>query len=147
MVISETSYVRIAFSSQPEVLSIQWKAKPDMEQFKNVYWQALQFVKGHCKISLYCTDISRIGPFDQEQEMWLNWEFYPQVLDCIQADIYAAVIFSEGHFKALVNNYVAPNLLPIHEFIHFNYFTNSVEANDWLKFIQESQDLALSAKS
>jgi hypothetical protein len=147
MVISETSYVCLDFSSQPEVLSIQWKVKPDMEQFKNGYWQALQFVKGHRKIRYYSTDISRIGPFDQEQEMWLNWEFYPQVLDCIQADIYAAVIFSEGHFQALVNHYVAPNLLPIHQFIHFNYFTSSAEANDWLHFIKESQDFALSAES
>jgi len=147
MVISENSFARITFSSQPEVLSISWKAKPDMEQFKNIYWLALQFVRTQPKIRYYCTDISRSGPFDSEQENWLNREYYPQVYDSIRANIYAAVIFSEGHFKALVSHYVPSQLLPLHDFIQFNYFTELGEALDWLSYIQKSQEITSPATS
>ncbi|MBD1395936.1 hypothetical protein H9Q13_02060 [Pontibacter sp. JH31] len=147
MVVCDTPYAYITYSSQSEVLSIKWKDRPSLEQFKNVYWQGLQFVKAHPEIRFYCVDISLIGPFDQEQELWLNWEFCPQVLDCIQTNIFAAVIFSEEHFNALVNNYVAPSLLPIHGFIQLNYFTDAVEAHDWLAYTQRSQGFALAAKS
>ncbi|WP_133242766.1 hypothetical protein [Pontibacter virosus] len=121
--------------------------KPDTEQFRNLYWQVLQFVKNSPNIRFYSTDISRIGPLDAEQEAWLSREYYPQVSDIIGEDIYAAVIFSEGHFKALVNNYIASQLLPLHEFIHFNYFTVKEEAMDWLLYMQKGQDLAIFAKS
>ncbi|WP_018478189.1 hypothetical protein [Pontibacter roseus] len=147
MVISETCFASITYSRKPEALFIKWKTKPDTQQFVDVYWQVLQFVKNNPRICFYCTDISQSGPFDSEQEAWLNAEYYPKVFDCIQSDIYAAVVFSEGHFKALVSNYVATQLLPLHEFIHFNYFTNPDEAWDWIAYMQESQDFALSATS
>ncbi|WP_461490075.1 hypothetical protein [Pontibacter sp. HJ8] len=128
-------------------MTITWKAKPDTEQLKDVYWQALQFVKTYRKICFYCTDISSIGPLTADQEAWLTKEYYPQVFESIQSDIYAAVIFSEDHFKALISNYVAGRILPRHDFIHFNYFTDLAEATDWLLFIQKSQDQALNAGS
>lgn len=147
MVISQTSFALVTYSKETDVLCISWKVKPDMEQFRNLYWQVLQFVKASPKICYYSTDISRIGPFDAEQEVWLSREYYPQVSECIGEDIYAAVIFSEGHFKALVNNYIASHLLPLHDFIHFNYFTDNEEAMDWLLYMQKGQDLAVAAKS
>jgi hypothetical protein len=147
MVISESPLALITFSDMNKVLSIQWKAKPDMELFKKTYWEVLQFVKGNGKICYYSTDISLIGPLDPEQEAWLSREYYAQVYASIQADIYAAVIFSEGHFNALVHNYVPSQQLPLSDFIYFNYFTNAEEAADWLVFIQKGQDLTLYAKS
>ena len=118
-----------------------------MEQFKNIYWLALQFVRMQGKVRYYCTDISQSGPFDSEQETWLNREYYPQVFDSIQTNIYAAVVFSEGHFKALVSHYVPSQLLPLHDFIQFNYFTDSGEAFDWLSYMQKSQEITVSATS
>ncbi|WP_299985630.1 hypothetical protein [uncultured Pontibacter sp.] len=147
MVISDSSYALVTYLKEAGVLSISWKLKPDTDQFRNLYWQVLQFVKTSPKICYYSTDISRIGPFDAEQEVWLSREYYPQVSDIIREDIYAAVIFSEGHFKALVNNYIASQLLPVHDFIHFNYFTDKAEAMDWLLYMQKGQDLAMVAKS
>ncbi|MBX0332871.1 hypothetical protein K3G39_06445 [Pontibacter sp. HSC-14F20] len=147
MVISDSSYAFVAFLKEAGVLCISWKLKPDTEQFRNIYWQALQFVKINPSICYYSTDISRIGPLDPEQEAWLSREYYPQVSDILGQDIYAAVIFSEGHFKALVNNYIASRLLPVHDFIHFNYFTEKEEAMDWLLYMQKGRDSAILAKS
>lgn len=147
MVISESSLAQIAFLDTRGALSIRWKAKPDMEQFKVVYLEALRFVRGVGKIRYYSTDISQIGAFDTEQEAWLSREFYPQVSDCIKTEIFAAVIFSEGHFNALVTNYAASNLTSTSDFIHFNYFTNEEEALDWLSFMQKGQDLVLYTRS
>jgi hypothetical protein len=147
MVISDSKLAHISFSESLDILSIRWKAKPDMEQFKNLYWQVLQFVKTQRKICYYSTDISQIGPFDTDQEAWLSREYYPQVSEIIGENIYAAVIFSEGHFKALVNNYVASDPLPLNDFIHFNYFTDVAEAADWLKLMQKGQDFAIAATS
>lgn len=147
MVISNTSFAHISFMEAEQVLSICWKTKPDIGQFKNLYWQALQYVKTRPSIRFYLTDISAIGAFDMDQEVWLSQEYYPQVSQHIQADIYAAVVFSERHFKALVSNYVAAHLNPLSDFIQFNYFTDSEEALDWLRYMQQGQDLALVAKS
>lgn len=147
MVISDSSYAFVHYSKSANVLCISWKLNPGIEQFRNLYWQVLQFVKSNPKICFYSTDISCIGPLDAEQEAWLSREYYPQVSKIIGQDIYAAVIFSEGHFKALVNNYIASPLLPVHDFIHFNYFTDKEEAMDWLMFMQKGQDLAILAKS
>lgn len=147
MVISNSPLALISFSEDQDILSIRWKMKPDMEQFKNLYWQVLQFVKTKSKICYYSTDISQIGPFDTEQEAWLRREYYPQVLKIIGEHIYAAVTFSEGHFKALVSNYVASPPQPINDFIHFNYFTDVEEAADWLKLMQKGQDFAFAAIS
>ncbi|PKV75760.1 hypothetical protein [Pontibacter ramchanderi] len=147
MVICDSSYAFVNYLKEVGVLCIGWKLKPSTEQFRNLYWQALQFVKTNPKIRYYSTDISRIGPFDTDQEAWLSREYYPQVAETIGQDIYAAVIFSEGHFNALVNNYMATHRLPLHEFIHFNYFTDKEEAMDWLQYMQKGQDLAILAKS
>jgi hypothetical protein len=147
MVLSDSSLALISYSGTDDVLSIKWKANPDIEQFKNLYWQVLQFVKANQKIRYYSTDISRIGPFDPEQEAWISREYYPQVADIIGENIYAAVIFSEGHFKALVSNYVASHMSPTDDFIHFNYFTDATEAIDWLMLMQKGQDFAFAAKS
>lgn len=147
MVISDSSYAFVHYSKDAKVLCISWKLNPGMEQFRNLYWQVLQFVKTNPDIYYYTTDISRIGPLKAEQEAWLSREYYPQVYNIIGRDIYAAVIFSEGHFKALVNNYMATPQLPVHDFIHFNYFTDREEAMDWFLFMQKGQDLALLAKS
>ncbi len=147
MVISDSKLAHISFSESFDILSIRWKANPDMEQFKNLYWQVLQFVKTQKKICYYSTDISQIGPFNTDQEAWLSREYYPQVSNIIGENIYAAVIFSEGHFKALVNNYVASDPLPLNDFIHFNYFTDVEEAADWLKLMQKGQDVAFAATS
>lgn len=147
MVISESSLALVTFSDLHDILSINWKAKPDIEQFKNLYWQVLQFVKGNGKICYYSTDISLIGPFDPEQEAWLSREYYAQVYAGIQSDIYAAVIFSDDHFNALINNYVPSRQLPLSDFIHFNFFTDAAEANDWLINMQKGQNLLLGAKS
>lgn len=147
MVVSDSSHALVTLSEDSAVLSIKWKAKPDMAHFRNLYWQVLQFVKANAKICYYNTDISQIGPFDPDQEAWLSREYYPKVLDIIGENIYAAVVFSEGHFKALVSNYIASPLLTPSDFIHFNYFTDNAEALDWLRYMQKGQDLASVATS
>ena len=147
MVISESTYAFANYLTEANVLLISWKLKPDRKQFRNLYWQVLQFVKTNPKICYYSTDISRIGPLDAEEEAWLSREYYPQVFEIIGKEIYAAVIFSDDHFNALVNNYIASHLLPQQDFIHFNYFTDQAEAMDWLMYMQKGQDLAFLAES
>ncbi|EJF11529.1 hypothetical protein O71_02302 [Pontibacter sp. BAB1700] len=109
MVISDSSYALVTYLKEADVLSISWKLKPDTDQFRNLYWQVLQFVKTNPKICYYSTDISRIGPFDAEQEIWLSREYYPQVSDIIGVDIYAAVIFSEATLRRLSTTTLPPN--------------------------------------
>jgi hypothetical protein len=147
MVISDTKFAQVTYLEEVGILSICWYRNPTMEQFTHLYLQGLQFVKENPGIRFYSTDISRIGPFDAEQESWLSRLYYPQVSEIIGEVIYAAVVFSENHFQALVNNYVASHIVPLSDFIQFNYFTNSDEALDWLRYMQKGQDLVLAAKS
>lgn len=147
MVISNSHFAQVTYLEEAGILSICWKLKPDMEQFSELYLKGLQFVKANPGIRFYSTDISQIGPFDVEQEAWLSRVYYPQVADIIGENIFAAVVFSEDHFNALVNNYVASHQLPLNDFIQFNYFTAIEEALDWLLYMQKGQDMVLAAQS
>ncbi|WP_147383245.1 hypothetical protein [Pontibacter oryzae] len=112
-----------------------------MAEFKAAYLSALYFVETQPCIRLFYTDQILIGAFDAQQEGWLVQEFYPKVQHIITEDIWAAVVFSEDHFKAIVSNYKVPSALPVQRFIHFNYFTNRQEAELWLKEMKKGQNL------
>lgn len=143
MVIFETPSALVTYQEQERLLLIQWLRKPDMDLFMDTYLHALQFVCEHQQTYYFCTDQSQIGPLDREQESWLNQEYYPKVYDCIKDEIYAAIVFSNSHFKAIVTNYQASVTLPQQHFIHFNYFTKQQEALQWLLDLKKGQDVAL----
>ena len=141
MVVYQTPLICIDFSAETQVLHISWKAKPSMYAFKEAYLKALQFVEDGHQTRYYCTDLTQSGPFDREQEAWLNTEYYPKVDKCIRKEIYAAVVFTESHFKAIVSNYEPAPLAAEQHFIQFNYFTDLHEAQDWLLQIQKGQEI------
>ena len=145
MVIHQTTGVTITFRQKEGVLLIQWLRKPDMVQLQDAYLRALSYVCENRQLFYFCTDQSLIGALNREQEEWLSQEFYPKVYDCIQGEIFAAIVFNTEHFKALVSNYQVPALLPQQHFIQFNYFTMLQEALQWLSDIRKGQDEALLA--
>ncbi|WP_276495749.1 hypothetical protein [Pontibacter litorisediminis] len=143
MVIYETPGVNITFQEQERLLLIKWLQKPNMDALMDAYLHALQFVCEHRQIYFFCTDQSKIGPLDRDQEVWLSQEYYHKVHDCIQEEIYAAVVFSNAHFKAIVTNYQVPATLPQQHFIQFNYFTQMQEALQWLADVKKGQDVVI----
>ncbi|SFF90719.1 hypothetical protein [Pontibacter chinhatensis] len=145
MVIHQTTSAIITFRQKDSVLLIQWLRKPDTGQLMDTYLRALAYVCSNRQTYYFCTDQTLIGSLDRDQEEWLSQEFYPKVYDCIQGEIFAAVVFNNEHFKALVTNYQVPALLPQQHFIQFNYFTKLQEALQWLSDIRKGQDEALLA--
>ncbi|MBF9254693.1 hypothetical protein I2I11_15415 [Pontibacter sp. 172403-2] len=65
------------------------------------------------------------------------------VYNVIKDNIYAAVVFSEEHFKAIVSNYQVASPAAQHQFINFTYFTDLEEALFWLQSIKKGPDTAL----
>ena len=114
-----------------------------MDQLIAAYLHALQYVCENRRTYYFCTDQTLIGPLDREQEEWLSQEYYPKVYDCIQSEIYAAVVFTNSHFQAIVANYQVSAVLPQQRFILFNYFTKMQEALLWLSDVKKGQDEAL----
>lgn len=143
MVIYQTSGVSITFQEEESLLLMQWLRKPGMDQLMEAYLHALNYVCEKRQIHYYCTDQTLIGPLDRDQEEWLNQEFYPKVYECIQREIYAAVVFTNAHFQAIVTNYQVPAVVPQQHFIHFNYFTKLQEALQWLSDVRKGQDEVL----
>lgn len=140
MVIYTTPSVDVEFSMDDGVLFIKWKQKPETREFIEAYTKILNYVKDSYRTTLFCTDLSRIGSLKNEQEAWLNSEYYQLVYNNLQADIFVAVVFSEDHFKAIITNYKATETQPQHSFIRFNYFTELNEACHWLASIKKGQD-------
>lgn len=143
MVIFKTPGVNITFQEQESLLLIRWLSKPGMDLLTEAYLHALQFVCEHPQTYYFCADQSQIGPLDREQENWLNLEYYPKVYECINDEIYAAIVFSNAHFKAIVANYQVSATMPQQHFIQFNYFTKLQEALHWLADVKKGQDVAL----
>ena len=147
MVIHTTPCVRIDYGKGSEILLISWLKKPGNEEFKDAYTAALQLVTSAYPTTLFCTDLSLSGALDYDQENWLFQEYYSQVNKMIKAEIYAAVVFSEAHFKALITNYKVVELEKDHPFMHFNYFTQTEEAFHWLRSMKKGQDALLLSNS
>lgn len=141
MVIYSTPSVDVRLVSDEEIILISWKQKPETDHFKEVYIKVLQFATSIHPTILFCTDLSLIGSLKNEQEAWLNTEYYQQVFNGINSDIYTAVVFSDDHFNAIITNYRAIESETLHSFIHFNYFTELMEAYYWLVSIKKGQDV------
>ncbi|WP_187264618.1 hypothetical protein [Pontibacter beigongshangensis] len=144
MVISSTPVANIEYWSEIEALFISWISTPDIQSFKKVYNLAFDFVAEHKEVRLFCADQTRSGAFGPEHEAWLLFDFNSRVYSLLQEDIYVAVVFTEDHFNAIVNNYQLYRSDSQPNFIHFNYFTRLQEAQLWLQAIKKGQDKILS---
>ncbi|WP_157578082.1 hypothetical protein [Pontibacter akesuensis] len=143
MVIRETPCVKVTFFEEHKTLLISWLRGPSTKELHATYLHALQFIEAHPDVVLFCTDQTLIGSLTREQETWLMQEYYPKVYHILQDDVYAAVVFSESHFNAIVMNYQANAIAPGQHFIQFNYFTVLSEAMHWLKGINKGQSAEL----
>ncbi|TXK52192.1 hypothetical protein FVR03_01870 [Pontibacter qinzhouensis] len=144
MTISSTPAADLVYLPDTEVLMLRWKEKPDTTSFKKEYMMAFQFVAKYPHIRYYCTDLTKSGAFERDQELWLTTYFYDTVNKLLHADVFAAVVFSEKHFNAIVHNYMLQAANAKHNFIHFNYFTLLPEALHWLRSIKKDQDMIIS---
>lgn len=147
MVVYTTPCVSVEYREEGKILLIEWEKKPDTAAFKDAYTRVLQFATEEYPTTFFCTDMSLSGSFDIEQENWLNQEYYLQVWEGIKENIYAAIVFSEEHFKAIISNYKAMETDAFHPFLHLNYFTETREAFNWLYSIKKGQDAALMPNS
>lgn len=140
MVIYATPCVDILYLKEDKILLIKWKISPDYKEFTSAYLVLIELATSKYPTTFFCTDLSSIGSLKNEQEVWLNTEYYNLVFESIETEIYAAVVFSVDHFKAIISNYKATDVEVLHSFIHFNYFTSSKEACHWLSSIKKGQD-------
>jgi hypothetical protein len=143
MVIFETPFANILHLNNTNTLVTKWLEKPDNAAFVETYGALLQYVTENHLVRLYCTDLTSIGSLTREQEAWLSLEFYQKAYNIIKAVCYVAVVFSEGHFRAIVSNYQLPAALPPPNYVQLNYFTDQEEALHWLESIKEGQDATL----
>ncbi len=143
MVEVETPYIKVVYNTKEESLLINWLQKPGDDIFREVYLQLLRLATLNNLVKLYCVDLSCIGAFSREQEMWLILEYYPMVYSEIKDNIHVAVVFSEDHFKAVVANYQVSTLTEQHQFIDLTYFTSGDEALYWLESLKKGQDKAV----
>lgn len=142
MLIYSTPCARVEYKEEGNILLIKWNQKPDSDQFKNVYSRVLELAEKEYPTTLFCTDMSACGSLSTEQECWLNEEYYLQVYNSLKDNIYAAILFSEDHFKAIISNYKELEADSLHAFMHFNYFTKTNEAFQWLSSIKKGQDVS-----
>lgn len=143
MVVHSSPYSDIVLQQELEILQVTWKQRPTDAAFVETYLQGLAFVQEQVKVKLYCTDLSKIGPLERDQEAWLNNVYYSKVYETIQSDIFVGVVFSDEHFKAIVTNYTATEVSAVHDFMHFNYFTDKEEAFFWLESVKKGRDTVL----
>jgi hypothetical protein len=142
MVVYTAPSVSVEYKCEENILLLKWAKKPDTEVFKQAYNRLLHFATEEYPTSLFCVDMSECGSFDSDQEEWLAKEYYLKVYGGVQDTIYAAVIFSEAHFQAIISNYKALENEPFYYFLHLNYFTKTREAFNWLSGIKKGQDVS-----
>ncbi|MCC9167477.1 hypothetical protein [Pontibacter harenae] len=133
----------MSFYEGLQIVQTRWKSKPGFKAFKEANLEILAFLTRHESLICFCTDLTLIGALSREQEAWLVYEYYPKVYKLLYADFFLAVVFSEGHFKAIVSHYQLERVQVIHEYLKINYFTDADEALHWLHNVQKGQDAGL----
>ena len=143
MVIFETLKVCVSFFEGSQTVLTKWESKPSLKAFKEANLHILSVLSQNKALKNFCTNLAFIGALSHEQEMWLDAEYYPEVHNILKSDFFLAVVFSEGHFQAIVHNYHLAHAKPKHDYVKINYFTDFDEALHWLDNVQKGQDAAL----
>ena len=116
-------------------ICVECKEKPNKESFKAGLLKALEYLKAN-PLNSWLLDFRHIDWLGEEEETWLQVQFFPQLM-MLGHENYFAVVVSEACYGKLLNEVGAYGLKSYNSFIIINTFCHISEAEDWLRSHQQ----------
>jgi len=117
-------------------ICVECKKKPGHEDFKAGLLKALEYLKSNT-LNSWLFDFREIEELGEEEETWLQVQFFPQLM-MLGHENYFAVVVSENCYSKMLNEVGAYGLKSYNSFIIINTFCHISEAENWLRSHQQS---------
>lgn len=104
---------------------------PDFKVFREAFLKALEFRKTH-SIKHWLLDFRKIDELREDEETWLQVQFFPQLM-MLGEENYFAMVVSEKCYERMLRESGAYGLRSYNSFIIINTFCSLDAAENWLR--------------
>ena len=112
-------------------ISVKCEAMPDFKEFKEGLMNALDYVRTE-RINFWLFDLRTIDELGEDEETWLQVQFFPQLMMLGQEN-YIALVVSEICYDRMLQEVGAYGLKSYNSFIIIDTFCHVPEAEAWLR--------------
>ncbi|NDK55463.1 hypothetical protein [Pontibacter fetidus] len=115
---------------------VSCNALPDFKEFKEGLMNALDYVRTG-RLNFWLFDLRAIDELKEEEETWLQVQFFPQLM-MLGRENYIALVVSEACYERMLQEVGAYGLKSYNSFIIIDTFCHVPEAEAWLRFHQSN---------
>ena len=131
MLIYNSESFLVKYNQVQDTIMLDCLKKLHLNEFKEGMDEALLYATGH-QIKRWVLNVEKIGNLEEEQESWLQYHLYPQLMGSLGADNFIAVVLSEKCYHALLVESGRLGLKSYNTFIKLNTFHAEEDALLWL---------------
>lgn len=126
---SDTFFVDLPDNRQ--WINVNCTIVPDFQEFKAGLMKALDYIRTD-RINMWLFDLREIDELGEEEETWLQVQFFPQLMMLGQEN-YIALVVSETCYNRMLQEVGAYGLKSYNSFIIIDTFCHISDAEDWLR--------------
>ncbi|MEJ8755470.1 hypothetical protein WG947_00560 [Pontibacter sp. H259] len=130
MVLYSSKAFNVSLPAGKTWICVECKERPGSQSFQSGLLKALEYIKG-TPTNSWLLDFREIDWLGEEEETWLQVQFFPQLM-MLGYESYFAVVVSESCYDKLLNEVGAYGLKSYNSFIIINTFCHMQEAEEWL---------------
>lgn len=131
MLIYSSESFLVKYNQLQDTLMLDCLKTLHLNEFKEGMDEALLFATGN-QVKRWVLNVKNIGNLEEEQESWLQYHLYPQLMSSLGADNFIAVVLSDQCYEALLVEAGRLGLKSYNTFIKLNTFHAEEDALQWL---------------
>lgn len=131
MNIYKTSSLEISCNEEQKRLFLRCLDELSSKEFREGLVEALECAEKY-NIKQWLLDLREIGELDEDEEVWLQRYFFPNLMAKLGTGNYVAMVLSEKCFKMLLHEAGKYGLESYNELIIIKNFYELEDASNWL---------------
>ena len=112
-------------------INVNFVTEPDFQSFKAGLMNALDYVRKE-RVNSWLFDLRTIDELGEQEETWLQVQFFPQLMMLGQEN-YIALVVSEACYERMLQEVGAYGLKSYNSFIIIDTFCHISDAENWLR--------------
>lgn len=131
MVLYKSKTFSVDLPDNRQWINVSCDVMPDFQEFKAGLMSALDYVRTE-RVNFWLFDLRAIDELGEEEETWLQVQFFPQLMMLGQEN-YIALVVSETCYNRMLQEVGAYGLKSYNSFIIIDTFYHVNDAEDWLR--------------
>lgn len=123
--------ISVKLSGDNQRIEVACANVPEFDVFREAFLKALDYRKTH-SIKHWLLDFRKIDELREDEETWLQVQFFPQLM-MLGEENYFAMVVSEECYDRMLRESGTNGLRSYNSFIIINTFNNLEEAENWLR--------------